>query len=330
MIYITPIFSFLGTFLLLHWLLKGGLVKIALDQPNQRSLHKVPVPRVGGLAIMAGVGMGFLLQWNGLWVVAGCAGMLVVVSLLDDIFGLPVVWRLLTHGAVAAGFLGFTLGADQGLIAEIALFFAMVWMINLYNFMDGSDGLAGGMALIGFGFYAIAGYLHGEMGFATASASIAASALAFLLFNFHPAKVFMGDAGSIPLGFLAAALGIMGWRGGVWPGWFPVMIFSPFILDASLTLLKRLLRGEKVWQAHREHYYQRVVQMGWGHRYTALIEYGLMIGVGVSAIGMLELSPLYQVVLAAFWLVFYATLMRMADKRWVAFVREQEIHANQH
>lgn len=290
-----------------------------MDHPNQRSLHAAPIPRVGGLALMSGAMIGLLWQWESFWIVALCATLLMLVSLLDDIFGLPVKWRFLVHGAAAAGFLGVALGFNWGLIGLAMLFVAMVWMINLYNFMDGSDGLAGGMALIGFGFYGLAAYLHGNDSLSFVSGSIAASALAFLLFNFHPAKVFMGDAGSIPLGFLAAALGIIGWREGIWPAWFPGMIFSPFILDASVTLLKRLVRGEKVWQAHREHYYQRLVQMGWGHRNTALLEYGLMTGVGLSALWMLALGSLLRALLIGAWLIVYVALMYAVDKRWAAF-----------
>lgn len=290
-----------------------------MDHPNQRSLHAAPIPRVGGLALMSGAMIGLLWQWESLWIVALCAALLMLVSLMDDIFGLSVKWRFLVHSVAVAGFLGIALGTHWGFVGMAMLFVAMVWMINLYNFMDGSDGLAGGMALIGFGFYGLAAYLHGNDSLSFVSGSIAASALAFLLFNFHPAKVFMGDAGSIPLGFLAAALGIIGWREGVWTAWFPGMIFSPFILDASVTLLKRLVRGEKVWQAHREHYYQRLVQMGWGHRNTALLEYGLMTGVGLSALWMLALGSLPQAVLMGAWLIVYVALMYAVDKRWAAF-----------
>jgi UDP-GlcNAc:undecaprenyl-phosphate GlcNAc-1-phosphate transferase len=153
---------------------------------------------------------------------------------------------------------------------------AVAWMINLYNFMDGTDGLAGGMAVIGFLSYGTAALAGGDFSFAAINLSIAAAALGFLLFNFPPARIFMGDGGSIPLGCLAAAFNLGGWQRGDWPWWFGVVIFSPFILDASLTLAKRLLRGARVWEAHREHYYQRLAQRGWGHRKTALAEYALM------------------------------------------------------
>jgi UDP-N-acetylmuramyl pentapeptide phosphotransferase/UDP-N-acetylglucosamine-1-phosphate transferase len=98
--------------------------------------------------------------------------------------------------------------------------------------------------------------------------------------------------------------------------WFPVLVFSPFIVDASVTLVKRLLRGEKVWQAHREHYYQRLVQMGWGHRNTAIAEYVLMLAVGASAILLLNKSMSVIVSTLVLWILLYVWLMRMIDKRW--------------
>jgi UDP-N-acetylmuramyl pentapeptide phosphotransferase/UDP-N-acetylglucosamine-1-phosphate transferase len=169
--------------------------------------------------------------------------------------------------------------------AELALVIAgVVWVTNLYNFMDGADGVAGGMAVIGFGAYTLAALSAGHASLAVAGAALAAANLAFLLHNFHPARIFLGDVGSIPLGFLAAALGLQGWRDDVWPLWFPLLVFGPFIGDATLTLLKRAARREPVWRAHREHYYQRMVRMGLGHRATALIGYGAMLACAGAAL----------------------------------------------
>ena len=121
----------------------------------------------------------------------------------------------------------------------------------------------------------------GDMRFAILCLSVSASAAAFLIFNFHPAKIFLGDSGSIPLGFLASGLGLLGAQRGNWPLWFPLMVFSPFIVDATVTLLRRLLSGDKIWQAHREHFYQRLILSGFGHRNTALAEYVLMLICGL-------------------------------------------------
>ena len=172
------------------------------------------------------------------------------------------------------------------------------------------------MALFGFSAYALAAWLAGDEMFGIVAASIAAAAAAFLAFNFPPAKVFMGDAGSIPLGFLAAALGILGWRAGHWPLWFPVLVFSPFIIDASLTLARRLLRGERVWRAHRSHYYQRLVQLGWGHRNTALAEYALMAACGGLALWALGQPVAVQWAAVGAAIVAYLVLAALVDFAW--------------
>ncbi|HSB49205.1 MAG TPA: glycosyl transferase, partial [Burkholderiales bacterium] len=187
---------------------------------------------------------------------------------------------------------------------------------NLYNFMDGSDGLAGGMALIGFSFYGAAAWFAGSTEFALVNFSIAAAAAAFLVFNFHPARIFLGDAGSVPLGFFAAALGLIGWLQHDWTWWFPILVFSPFVVDASVTLARRLLQREKVWQAHRDHYYQRLVQLGWGHRKTALAEYALMLACGVAALAALAAPAATQAGLLAAAAAVYLGMLAAIERAW--------------
>jgi len=114
----------------------------------------------------------------------------------------------------------------QGWLVVALFAVAVGWMANLYNFMDGADGMAGGMALIGFSVYALAAAVGGAPAFALVNLCVAAAALGFLVFNFPPARVFMGDAGSIPLGFLAGALGLQGWAQDLWPLWFPLVVFG--------------------------------------------------------------------------------------------------------
>jgi UDP-N-acetylmuramyl pentapeptide phosphotransferase/UDP-N-acetylglucosamine-1-phosphate transferase len=128
--------------------------------------------------------------------------------------------------------------------------------------------------------------LHGGAALAVVSLCICVAALGFLPFNFAPARVFLGDAGSIPLGFLAAAIGVIGWREGLWQPWIPLVVFSPFIIDATVTLGCRALRGLRLTEAHREHYYQRLAQSGFGHRNTALLEYALMLVAAAAAVMM--------------------------------------------
>jgi len=245
---------------------------LALDRPNERSLHERPVPRTGGIGLLLGVLAVFLSGDLELWLPVLLAVILAALSFADDVYGLPTLVRLGAHFAAAAVALWYWL-TPIAPWALALLILAVVWITNLYNFMDGSDGLAGGMAVIGFGAYALAAP-PGAL--ALLCSAIAAASGAFLVFNFPPARVFMGDAGSIPLGFLAGALGLLGWRDDLWPLWFPLLAFAPFVADATFTLLRRLIRRERIWRAHKEHYYQRLVRMGFGHRGTALIGYAAM------------------------------------------------------
>ena len=277
--------------------------QVFLDFPNARGLHATPVPRVGGIAIFASV---WLLA--GLWIqrdlVAGIAGLSLVlfaISLLDDLKHLSAALRLLVHAGTAVlvvllwvSMFGLMPGRSSVWIrwmmsplGALAMVFAIVWMTNLYNFMDGADGLAGGMSVIGFGAYATSLAMQESAvgSLALMLTALTGASAGFLVFNFPPAKVFMGDAGAIPLGFLAITLGIHGNMLGLWPWWFVVLVFSPFIVDASATLLRRTLQGRKPWIAHRDHYYQRLILSGWSHQQTALAYHALMLVAAGCALG---------------------------------------------
>lgn len=266
---------------------------------------------------MAGVtlGLGSLLPGSALALIGALA--LCTVSSLDDWRGLPIAVRFGAHVIVAAAFIMLSAPGLHPL-GFVAAVLAIVWMTNLYNFMDGSDGLAGGMTVFGFAALALAAHFSGALTLALMAAIVAAAAAAFLWFNFHPARIFMGDAGSVPLGFLAAALAVLGWDRGAWPVWFPVLVFSPFIVDATVTLFRRAARGEKVWRAHKEHYYQRLVRMGFGHRDTALMEYVLMGSVAGTALLAREANQAMQLLMLAAWFGVYAALMARIDRRWRA------------
>ncbi|MFZ5510934.1 MAG: MraY family glycosyltransferase [Pseudomonadota bacterium] len=308
----------------LLWLLtRPGLARWVLDRPNERSLHAAPVPRTGGVAIMAGVAAAASVAVSvgtpfrdDVAVALFLAFALAILSFVDDMRGLDIRLRLFAHMAAAAALLS---QSAQGMaIPALLAFPLLVWMTNLYNFMDGADGLAGGMALFGFGAYAAAAGVAGDAALAAVSASCAVAAAAFLLFNFHPARIFMGDAGSIPLGFLAGALGWLGWQHGLWDAWFPVVVFSPFIADATITLLYRLVRGERVWQAHREHLYQRLVRLGWGHRGTALAEYALMGVCAAAALLFREAQAQYITAMLVALTLAYALLVTLVVRAWRA------------
>lgn len=318
-----PLTAFTAALVIIWWLAKGRLSALVLDHPTARSLHERPMPRTGGLGLLAGALLALGIIAPNLPDAMGIAlGALLVVSFLDDLYGISAFWRLLAHLAAAGFFAAMVLYGDYGWLATAAATLAIAWMANLYNFMDGSDGLAGGMALIGFSFYGAAAWLAGSTEFALVNFSIAAAAAAFLIFNFHPARVFMGDVGSVPLGFLAAALGLIGWLQRDWEPWFPVLAFAPFIVDASVTLARRAWKREKVWEAHRDHYYQRLVRMGWGHRNTALAEYALMFGSGAAGLAILHVPWSTQALVLGAIALGYAALVALVERSWHRYAHE--------
>lgn len=293
---------------LLFALLRSGIGwRIAVDRPNQRSLHSRAVPRVGGLIVMGTALIAMSIVAPSVQVITVGAVGLTLLSAIDDRRGLSVSTRLFVQ-LLAAAVTSYTLipAAPWWLILSIAV--VIMWSMNLYNFMDGADGLAGGMAVFGFGAFAFVAANNGADQIAGACACIAGAAAGFLFHNFPPAKVFLGDAGSIPLGFLAATVGVAGWKQGIWPAWFPILVFSPFIVDATLTLVKRAVRRQRIWQAHREHLYQRMVTEGFGHIRTVAAWYALMAIVALSAVAAVSWPIRWQIGLLIGWLALYAAL----------------------
>ena len=285
-----------------------------LDLPGHRSLHETPVPHGGGLGIVAAVLL--VGSWIGvppLWL-AGVA-VLAAVSIVDDWRHLPFWLRLMVHLAVAASVV-FSHVSGVSVVAVVAVLL-IAWAINAYNFMDGADGLAGSMSVTGFSAYAIGFFVGGFDGLALLCVGTVVAALVFLRFNWHPARIFMGDVGSIPLGFLAGGLGWYGVIAGAWPVWFPVLVFSPFLFDASFTLLRRALRGERVWEAHREHYYQRMVRMGCSHaamcrRWVLL----MVLAASQAVIALMIAGTATGWGVLACWTVALAVLARRVDRTW--------------
>jgi UDP-GlcNAc:undecaprenyl-phosphate/decaprenyl-phosphate GlcNAc-1-phosphate transferase len=312
------ILSFAVAFALLRVLL-ARFARVALDHPNARSLHEKAVPRTGGIAVLAGALVSAPFLYASLWLALLLALFLAAVSFADDIRGLPTLLRLVLHLGAASVFSLYLLLPMNG-VAVALVVIAMAWITNLFNFMDGSDGLAGGMALIGFSVYALAAEAAGNPAIVALSVALAGAAAAFLVFNFHPARVFLGDVGSVPLGFLAAALGLAGWSDDAWPLWFPLLVFGVFVGDATLTLLKRLARHERVWHAHREHYYQRLVRLGAGHRGTAATAYILMAICGGAALYARNQSGAVQLVVVGLAVILLSCVVVWIDVRWARHV----------
>jgi len=320
---------FLLAFVLTRLLCAPASKLALLDHPNERSLHASPTPRTGGLAIFGSVGLGLLLSltpgWAGvtttaLWVL-GATLLVLIVSFWDDRSDLSPSLRLGAQALAAAGVVwgaGLTantipvplIGAlPLGWLAVLVTILFLIWMANLYNFMDGMDGFSGGMTVLGYGFLGYVAWRGGHQFIMVMSFLVAAAAAGFLSYNVPPARIFMGDVGSVPLGFMAAALAVMGVYDGLFDVWAPLLIFSPFIVDATVTLARRLLRGEKIWLAHREHYYQRLVLAGWGHRKTVMAEYALMLACGISAVVYVQVSEPWRMMILLGWMAIYTVLI---------------------
>ena len=265
-----------------------------LDHPNERSSHSVPTPRGAGLAVVGALLAGWLAlaliyAGGGLWLILGAGAALAAFSWLDDLRTLSVGPRLAVQaGAIAAGL--FSLSPDalvfQGtlplVLDRLLAGLLWLWFVNLYNFMDGIDGItgvetatiAGGMVVLG----AAIGTTPILAGFALIA--LAAGA-AFLPWNWHPARIFLGDVGSVPLGFLVGWLLLALAASGQWPA--ALILPAYYLGDATLTLARRAARGDAVWRAHREHAYQRSVQGGRSHDATVTL-------IGIANLGLVGLA----------------------------------------
>jgi UDP-N-acetylmuramyl pentapeptide phosphotransferase/UDP-N-acetylglucosamine-1-phosphate transferase len=243
-----------------YWLSRPGNKWAAIDRPNSRSMHSAPTPRGGGLAVLAplllmhAISLGRFMDGN---IVIGLL-LVAIVSYIDDRRPLSSRLRLVVH-AIAACALVFPQG--HSLYIGIALCLLTVWCINLYNFMDGIDGLAGSMGAIGFlaMFYIALETVDVEL--AAICSTISFSCLGFLIINLSPTKLFLGDVGSASLGYLMAMVIVSrAHNGDEFSSDFrtALLVFAPFIFDATFTILRRALSRQKFWEAHREHIYQRL------------------------------------------------------------------------
>jgi len=260
----TGLFVWLALKPLIGWLRRRAI----MDIPNDRSSHVDITPRGGGIATTAGMlfGLAAWIAWRPDAVLPlmllGMAALAMVSWLDDRRGGLPVGIRLGVQ-AVCAGLvlvlLPETATVTQGLVPvwleRVVLFFGWMWFTNLFNFMDGINGITGvEMSMVGFGAVLVAGW-HDASIIDAPALIVAAAALGFLPWNWGKAKVFLGDVGSVPAGYLLGGLLLALAQSGDWAAALILPMY--YWVDATFTLLRRLLRGEKIWQAHRSHFYQQ-------------------------------------------------------------------------
>ncbi|WP_018693944.1 MraY family glycosyltransferase [Algicola sagamiensis] len=298
---ITPIiFTVFLSLVATYFLRMYAIKRNVMDIPNQRSSHDVPTPRGGGVAIV--VCFLSVLVWlmanqvvSLFWSIGLLtAGMMVaLIGLMDDHGHIPARWRLCVH-MIAASFVLYSLGGlppleivgyqiDLGIPGNLLAVLAMTWVVNLYNFMDGIDGIAGVEAITA---NLIAGlimfFIIDSPELAYVNWIMAAAVLGFLFWNFPPAKIFMGDAGSGFLGFVLAAFAVISAQVNPDMFWVWMILLGVFIVDATVTLFRRVIRGQKFYEAHRSHAYQNMSRYFRSH---------LKVTACVAAINLFFLAP---------------------------------------
>lgn len=283
--------------MMLSFLIARAMVRYAgvlgfADIPNDRSLHTRATPRAGGVGfalvvpVATAIGLhalpGGITSPEGVLLISSAG--LGLVGLIDDRYGLTVGVRLGAQCVAAAAIVAAggvirdvgVPGVSDVALAAFAVPVTVVWLVaftNIYNFMDGIDGLAAVQAIVAAAAIGVVAEHSGSVGLAFAMVILASGAAGFLALNWSPARIFMGDVGSTFVGFTLAGWAAMPSQGVPAVVWLAAL--SPFLFDSSVTLVRRLFRGERVYEAHRSHYYQRLVQQGWSHAQTTLL-YGAL------------------------------------------------------
>jgi Fuc2NAc and GlcNAc transferase len=291
-----------------------------LDIPNERSSHQVPVPRGGGIAMVAVFCLGLLAMWwadlldgRSTLAMLPAAAAVALVGLIDDKRGVTPLLRLAAH-VVAVGY--FLVAADRppylgigwvDTFPAIALFLtliSMVWLLNLFNFMDGIDGIAATEALLVSTGIGLAAWVSGHGESTIFCAALLASACAgFLCWNWPPARIFMGDAGSGFLGIATGMLALLLISEATVPVWIPVILVAAFVTDSTVTLMRRVLRGERWHEAHRTHAYQWLSRLWKGHLPVILLL------VAIQVLWLLPLAMLAQQIPTKAWLLALAAYL---------------------
>jgi Fuc2NAc and GlcNAc transferase len=260
-----------------------------LDIPNDRSSHTQPIPRGAGITFFLSFNIVLgLLMWQQqlamyyVYPVLLGGPVILILGYWDDLHSLSAVLRLTFHflaalfifGLISAGFskaVVISFLPNWPWLSAIFCILFIAWFINLYNFMDGCDGLATSIGMVGSGLIAILSYMAGNNDLAIIYVVLAYALAGFLIFNWHPAKVFMGDAGAYYLGYIFGSLALVSKMYYDSSLYLHLIIFGLFIVDATWTLLRRLFRRERVFQGHHMHAFQKLIDRGWGHaRVTSL------------------------------------------------------------
>jgi len=313
---------FVVSYTLSSWLAKPSSPLYLADIPCARSLHRAPTSRSGGIAIglslLSSVGLYSLLSQPlpSMLPVLVAFIFIFIISLLDDMRSIYFGWRLLTHFTAALLVLetgqnlpflhlpGFAWIWDPW-VANTFILLYIIWVTNLFNFMDGMDGSVAGMGVLGLSTLAFLAYQQNAIFLSGVTLLGAAACTGFLFNNFPPAKIFLGDCGACSIGFFVAAITVSLARFQVIPLWISVLIFSPFVMDATITLILRVFRKERFWKGTRNHFYhKRLLRVG--HKKAVLVQYAQMVGCSLSAVFIFKQAPFAQWCVIVGWLLFYS------------------------
>lgn len=305
------------------WIKKLALKVGATDAPNARKVHTKTMPRLGGVAIYIGFVLTVLstqdLNREILGLLIGCT-VILLVGILDDIYGLSPKLKFLGQFIAALVLIAFgykvrfvTHPWEAGTIIDLeylAIPFTILWIIgvtNAVNLIDGLDGLAAGTSAIAAITMALVGFTSGQAVAASLALILAASILGFLRYNFHPAQIFMGDCGSLFLGYALGALAISGLTKGatVISLFIPVVILGIPIMDTLFAIVRRFSNGRPIFQPDKKHLHHCLLELGLSHKGTVLVIYFIDACLGASAVVLSKLSTYQSYVV----LIILATLV---------------------
>lgn len=326
---LASVLSYFSCKLALRLALNSGMI----TPPGERQSHLHATPTGGGLGLVFSlVATASLVQiffpLPVFWWQHMLPGVLILAAVgwLDDKRPVSSRLRLLVQLIVSLWLLGFAcLQVPLANIASCAVYLvALLWLMNLYNFMDGSNGMAGFQGV--FAGLVMAGiFIVGEQyAMALLALIVAAVCAGFLPLNFPQASVFMGDVASVPLGFVFGALVLYGLRAGVMDLAMAILIMAVFVIDATLTLLTRAIRGERWYTAHNQHIYQRLIVQGWSHRRVLVVYQGINVLIILPAIVLAYVYPQYAIVITGLvllllgigWAIAIRKLDVCAARRW--------------
>ncbi len=324
----TAAVSYFGCVLATDLAKRSGMIA----QPGSRQSHRVATPTGGGLGLMFSIVvmtiiLHFLQPLPGFWWQRMLPGiiLLVLIGWRDDKHPVSSLVRLVVQLVVSLWLIG--LGGFNYSMLNAILFIgtilAIVWMMNLYNFMDGSNGMAGFQGVFAGLIMSLLFYAGDQSAMALLSMLVAAACAGFLPLNFPNARVFMGDVASVPLGFIFASLAVYGLHEGVLNLPVTILIMSVFIVDATLTLFARAIRGERWYTAHAQHVYQRLIAHGWSHGRVLMVYQSINVLLVMPAIVLAKIYPHYADVIAALAMLMLGLSWQIANRRLGMFAKEQ-------